>query len=68
MSREQIAARVQAWLVRWLAATVPGLQTIKVDRKTGRVSVRDSLGWRDVGTTADYVSVARALGVFEVPA
>lgn len=44
----------------WLSTLIPDLQAIKVKR--GTVSAKDSIGWREVGQVADFVSLARALG------
>lgn len=56
------AAKLQAFLVDWLRAVVPGLQNVRVCRRDGTVKARDALGWRDVGTVFDFLSIARALG------
>jgi hypothetical protein len=56
------ASALHQFLLSWLCAVVPGLQNVRIDRATGHVSARDSLGWRVVGTVADFTSIARALG------
>jgi hypothetical protein len=61
MTRTQATA-LQQFLVRWLRAVIPTLQGVRIDRATGHVSARDSIGWRVVGTLADFASIARALG------
>lgn len=61
MNKARIAKRLQGFLVGWLMNTVPGACQIRFDA-SGTVKVKDSLGWRDVGTVTDYLQVARALG------
>jgi hypothetical protein len=56
------AAAVCLFITRWVCDVVPGVQFVRIDRATGNVSARDSLGWRQVGTVADFTSIARALG------
>lgn len=49
-----------AFLVEWLRALIPGMKAVKVEGR--RVSVKDAIGWRRVGTLDDYLPIARALG------
>jgi hypothetical protein len=64
MNHAKTAAALKTFLLRWLSRTVPDLQRVRVQRD-GRVQARDSLGWRDVGTMDDFVSIARALGAIQ---
>lgn len=62
MNKIEIAKRLHAFLITWLRATTPGMRALRVG-STGVVSVKDALGWRDVGHMNDWIPVARALGV-----
>ena len=60
LSDAQLAA-ARKFVCRWLQAVVPDIQSVK-QCPDGRLLARDALGWRPVGTMADFVVVARALG------
>ncbi len=57
--RQTAAAR--KFTCRWLQKVVPGIISVR-QLSDGSLQARDALGWRDVGTFADYVALARALG------
>lgn len=61
-----MAAALTAFIGQWIAATMPGTQALKIDRKSGRVQAKDALGWRDVGTFEDWLALGRALGVVKL--
>ena len=56
------AKALRGFMAQWLHRVVPGIQSIRVDAASGTVSARDALGWRVVGTLADFQSLARAFG------
>lgn len=66
MSTQQVAAALSAFIAKWLQATMPLIDAVKIDRISGKVQVKDALGWLDVGTFDDWLALARALGALKV--